>query len=300
MIYDLIMLSQPAKGSIRSFQYQESVGIQRSNLDSYHRNLPASLSLPGFCTANRQIYYEMEHLLHTNPARLTLLHDETLNRDADVVSLGPLVEQYPWIQQNTKELRLPLISGGLNLALCEKLFSEREDYWMPYLSNCIYSEEEKASIGNMWRAMFWLCCCSNDQPQTTATLQATALFFSSFHRLETVELLWNNHGTISNSENFWDNLNALAARVECSIVVFKEDDVVDVFRFAQQHGGQLLIKSTWQYGEQVFGEGHAVSKTWRRDGLYSRIRWESAFRIVSPDGCLSVPVVVRDVKAYFD
>jgi hypothetical protein len=304
MIYELIMISWPAKDKIRSFDYQKDTGIRRSNFINHHCNLPALLTLPGFCTANRQIYYEMKELFRMEPIRLTYRDDLFLDECADTTALACLVQRYPWIHKYTQELRLKVGSNECNSEENGTLLIESKEYRGGYLGSIYSSATTQLMSSSLWGMVSKFLPSRSEYLLPEEPIQpteTTAEFISTFPRLKKIELIWNKLDKSTAWTDFWPDLTAMSATgASCSLVVFEEDDIIDMFRLARKYGGELLIQSTWQYGEHVFCEDHATSKTWRRDGLYSRIRWKSSFRLIAPNGCLSIPVIVEDKETYLD
>jgi len=216
------------------------------------------------------------------------------------VYLEQLVEQYSWIQANIEEVHLKFTFNALDVQEYDKPFPESKNDLVATSEEKAFSVQDKTELRKFCAISSLSGYCGQPEPKLCHSVQAIASFLSSLPRLQRIELSWNHPDTSKSWAGFWRNLNVIIATgATCSLIIFEEEDIVKIFRVMQQYGGQLMIKSTWQYGEHIFGEDHASSKTWRRAGLYSRLRWENAFRLVSPDGCMSIPVLIKNIETYF-
>lgn len=272
MIYDLVMLFQPGIGGLRSYETSGHGQTERTD----YRKLSEQDRDQGLCLVNRQVYLETEHLTHTNPVRLTL---DDISGAGRLFDLQSLVMGKKWLRQNMRELRLRIgCSQGITIP-------SKED-----VNNCAgYSFELENNV----------VVVENQAPQqyqTPVSLLPITTILSTLPNLLTIELLFAHFPLFW--PTFWFDLNAITTSTpNCSlkIVVANEDFIVDLFRFIP--AGQLMMTSSWQYGEHCFEQGDAESGTWRRSGLDVGMRWENCWKVVEGSdggrGGLSVEVLIR-------
>jgi hypothetical protein len=211
MIYRFVVLCQPCRGEIRSFQYSKSKGLSRSErilsydcngiLRLYQRKFPVTL-LPCICTANRQIFHEIDELLHSNPIRLTIVDDFLYNPLVDHAARAQIILKNPWIQKNATQI-------------CLQLTIEKKTFFF-------YPTKGRIKSSNFWNAIFF--SSSNQiRAQPREALRSIEAFLSGFPNLEQVYFMleadaWDKIINDESWEILW-NLDSIPARISmlCTI-----------------------------------------------------------------------------------
>lgn len=262
---------------------------------SDYRN-PVATSLPGICTANHQIYNEMDELIkRSRPIQLNIVDDLFFNNSAGAIGLRQLVQSHGWIWNNTKEVRLQFTFSGWGLQDYDKDFRQSDDYWPPRIKRA-YPTETQIKRSNFWRSLFCFCCCTRVRAQPRNSLKAMALFLSTFPKLQNIELMFDHIDMAKTWTDFWGDLNALAATgAKCSFVVPRKGQVFWLYHLTRIHGGRVISGST--HRETILWNNFATNSApwWGIDLPYEiSFALPIIFSLESPDRGLYVPVVVRD------
>lgn len=241
MVYDLVLISWPGRDKMRSYTYSSylRVGSYRSDYIN-----PIAISLPGICTANRQIYNEMDELIkHSRPIQLNIVDDLFFNKSATAIGLCQLVQSHGWIWSNVKKVRLQFTFSGWGMQDYDEDFRQSDDYWSPRLKRT-YPTETQIKRSNLWRSLFCFCCCTRVLAQPRNSLEAIALFLSTFPKLQTIELMFDHIDIVKTWTDFWGDLYALVATgAKCSFVVARKGQVTWLHHLTRTHGGRVISGS---------------------------------------------------------
>lgn len=297
IIYELVMLFQPGRGKIRSYRCNSLGQIQRDRCLGQQVELDCD---QGLFLVNRQIYFEMKHMMHVNPLRLTVMGNLRNGRRESTAwkSVESLVDNQQWVRRNTRELRLQLESS-LEAKITSEIGPWKSDNSKSTeIETQLEPVEIRLMLANFWTSFLHVShALDMESERSQVSLQPSTKILSTFPNIRVIELLLASFSMTW--PTFWSDLTSLVSsnpRCSLKIVVPDENSIIELFWFLQRVGGQLLMTSTWQYGEHCFCVEDVESKTWRRSGLDVGVRWGNCWRILEEAGeeGLSVEVLIRE------